>query len=158
MRSCAVTAGVVLYRMSRLPSCRRQTASNTRLIHQTNVHRLGVQVDTAVELVLLLVESHHGPPWEWSAVASPSGATPVAYPLGRAFAREPVLLGRRPPPREAMMSINALEPTPVSAFSSAFAVDITSPAWLSLNRCTGAAKSTANHFPTKPLTISPKCK
>ena len=29
---------------------------------------------------------------------------------------------------------NALEPTPVSAFSSAFAVDITSPAWLSLSR------------------------
>jgi hypothetical protein len=29
---------------------------------------------------------------------------------------------------------NALEPTPVSAFSSAFAVDITRPAWLSLSR------------------------
>ena len=29
---------------------------------------------------------------------------------------------------------NALEPTPVSAFSSAFAVDITSPAWLSFCR------------------------
>src|SRR5438094_3282144 len=29
---------------------------------------------------------------------------------------------------------NALEPTPVSAFTSAFAVDITSPAWLSLSR------------------------
>jgi hypothetical protein len=29
---------------------------------------------------------------------------------------------------------NALEPTPVGAFSSAFAVDITGPAWLSLGR------------------------
>src|SRR4030095_9137026 len=36
---------------------------------------------------------------------------------------------------------NALEPTPVSAFSPAFAVDITSPAWLSLSRYAHEANS-----------------
>jgi len=34
------------------------------LIYQANVHGLGMQVDSTVELVLMFVESHHGPPWQ----------------------------------------------------------------------------------------------
>lgn len=36
-----------------------------RLVDQTDVHRLGMQVDAAVELMLLFVETHHVPPWDW---------------------------------------------------------------------------------------------
>jgi hypothetical protein len=34
-----------------------------RLIYETDVHGLGMQVDSTVELVLNIIESHHGPPW-----------------------------------------------------------------------------------------------
>ena len=35
-----------------------------RLVDDADVHRLGMQIDTAVEFMLLRVKSHHGPPWK----------------------------------------------------------------------------------------------
>ncbi len=67
----------------------RQVAVNerfARLVHDADVHCLGMQIDAAVECVLLSVKSHHGPPWNgWrlspqlstgpprSALCEPSG-------------------------------------------------------------------------------------
>ena len=39
-----------------------------RLVDDADVHGPGVQIDAAVESVLLCVESHHGPPWKRLAV------------------------------------------------------------------------------------------
>jgi hypothetical protein len=33
-------------------------------IENAQVHPSGMQIDAAIEFVLLVVESHHGPPWE----------------------------------------------------------------------------------------------
>jgi PIN domain nuclease of toxin-antitoxin system len=33
-------------------------------IEHAEVHLLGVQIDAAIEFALLIVESHHRPPWE----------------------------------------------------------------------------------------------
>jgi len=33
-------------------------------IENAQVHPPGVQIDAAIEVVLLIVESHHGSPWE----------------------------------------------------------------------------------------------
>ena len=33
-------------------------------IEDTQIHLPCVQIDAAIEFVLLIVESHHGPPWE----------------------------------------------------------------------------------------------
>ena len=35
-----------------------------RLVDDADVHRLGMQIDAAVECVLLCVESHRGPTWK----------------------------------------------------------------------------------------------
>ncbi len=45
---------------------------------------------------------------------------------------------------------NALEPTPVGALSSAFAVDIIGPAWLSLGRSLYESESRSAHPDPEP--------
>jgi hypothetical protein len=40
----------------------------TRLVNDAGVHASRVQVDAAIEWMLLLVKSHHGPPWKREVV------------------------------------------------------------------------------------------
>jgi hypothetical protein len=50
-----------------------------RCIDEADVHRSGVQIDAAIEWMLLCIESHHGPPWLGEAVEPASwlpGDTP----------------------------------------------------------------------------------
>jgi hypothetical protein len=75
-----------------------------RLIDEADVHGLGMQIDAAVELMLLFVESHHEPPCQ---ISWDRGRTSRArQTLGHAS--EPVILGQAPPPGEAMMSIKGM--------------------------------------------------
>ena len=79
-----------------------------RLIHQANVHGLGMQVDSTVQLMLTFIESHHGPPWD--------GVFREPVKIGsRKWARN---LGQEPPPREAMMSIKTLNRSRIRAAGS----------------------------------------
>ena len=47
-----------------------------RLVDDADVHRLGMQIDAAVECVLLSVESHHGPPWNGWRLSPQFGTGP----------------------------------------------------------------------------------
>ena len=62
-------------------------------IEDAQVHPSGVQIDAAIEFVLLIVESHHGSPWEV-----------VLEPLNHSKAQL-VLVGQDSLSSEAMMSI-----------------------------------------------------
>ena len=83
------------------------------LIDNADIHCLGMQIDAAVEWVLLLVESHRGPPW--MKVVEPPGdvrhtrRSPAS--LDRRGAGIAHTLGQPPPEAEAMMSIQRLKPT-----------------------------------------------
>ena len=75
---CSIGPLVTKFFPRRCPACgRERLRSRTDLarslcwvhedvsgsIDQADVHRIGMKVDAAVELVLLFVESHQGPPW-----------------------------------------------------------------------------------------------
>ena len=47
-----------------------------RLVDDADVHCLGMQIDAAVECVLLCVESHHGPPWKGWRLSPQSARCP----------------------------------------------------------------------------------
>ena len=103
-------------------------------IDNAHVHRLGVQIDPAVECVLTLIESHHGPPWTEDAVEPASGKTaPCGIPCepsGIAF----YTWERRLRNPEAMMSIKSLQATRDGGSNSASRFTSFDPACLSSGR------------------------
>jgi hypothetical protein len=77
-----------------------------------------VQIDAAVELVSLLVETHHGSPWAWARVLEPAswleGASFLKIPRwAEASASSPYTLGTstQPIPTEAMKIIQRMKLT-----------------------------------------------
>lgn len=66
-----------------VPPCRQIAMDEhlASLVEDADVHGLGVQIDPAVEWMLLLIEPHHGPPECWETVepeAGPAHQTPWA--------------------------------------------------------------------------------
>src|SRR5712692_8412859 len=67
-------------------------------VEDAQVRGPGMQIDAAVESVLTLVETHHGPPWTWVRCLSPhrgwkASALPENPTLGRGTSLSPFYLG-----------------------------------------------------------------
>ena len=87
------------------------------LVEDAQVHCPGVQIDSAVEFVRLLIEAHHGLLWHGSGSLSPhrgwKAPTFLKLPpwAKTATGLEPLYLWDRPRPipNEAMISIQTLQ-------------------------------------------------